>query len=59
MNVLIFVYFFKKKSDPMTDLVSLWSSGKSWQADGNLHLYRTDYLVTDHLAGKFLQLLAL
>ncbi|KAE8294395.1 Vigilin High density lipoprotein-binding protein [Larimichthys crocea] len=23
---------------------------KSWQADGNLHLYRTDYLVTDHLA---------
>ena len=43
----------------MIDLVSLWSSGKSWQADGNLHLYRTDYLVTDHLAGKFLQLLAL
>ncbi|MED6293008.1 hypothetical protein CHARACLAT_006403 [Characodon lateralis] len=23
---------------------------KSWQADGNLHFYRTDYLVTDHLA---------
>ncbi|KAF1385951.1 hypothetical protein EPR50_G00096370 [Perca flavescens] len=23
---------------------------KSWQADGKLHLYRTDYLVTDHLA---------
>lgn len=59
MNVLIFVYYFFLKSDPMTDLVSLWSSGKSWQADGNLHLYRTDYLVTDHLAGKFLQLLAL
>ncbi|KAJ8279418.1 hypothetical protein COCON_G00064840 [Conger conger] len=25
-------------------------SGKSWQADANGQLYRTDYLVTDHLA---------
>lgn len=30
------------------------SLGKNWQAEGNLPLYRTDYLVTDHLAGKFL-----
>lgn len=40
-------------SSSTNDPFSLWSSGKSWQADGNLHLYRTDYLVTDHLAGKF------
>lgn len=36
------------------DIVISLIPGKSWQADRNLHLYRTDYLVTDHLAGKFL-----
>lgn len=34
-------------------LFSLLPPDKSWQADGNLHFNRTDYLVTDHLAGKF------
>lgn len=28
--------------------------GKSWQADTYGQLYRTDYLVTDHLAGKII-----
>lgn len=28
--------------------------GKSWQADTFGQLYRTDYLVTDHLAGKII-----
>ncbi|KAI7808000.1 hypothetical protein IRJ41_013991 [Triplophysa rosa] len=28
------------------------NTSKSWQADTNEQLYRTDYLVTDHLADE-------
>lgn len=35
-------------------IICFYFSGKSWQADENGQLYRTDYLVTDHLAGKII-----